>query len=497
MEEISNEEEISFNGGKIIETGLLLRLPKLNFGILFEELPIWLAALDHTFVENIIFPHIESMDSLVNLIGSKPGSFLFLNIIQSFDRNLYKFNKQELRSCQLLLISGSLSFFHDVTKNENFGSFLFITESNTRVRSLPSTNFNFQRLTHSQFGGPTKFQALFSMSGRGLVIKIPSLRRTLASFIDFGLRPTWVKPFEKILDQNSIVHPKLLQMPVRYSTTFSATGFGFRSLNHMELGRIFGLPAQHIVKLDVKDFCFTPVQILDSILRQFVQHHFGAINLQRPVVQILSTPTPVLETSPVFLPALGRVLPQDWRIVVEIEDKAAKSDDAAIPLHLWNKRITCFWPNSENALDVIRNFFLRIHFRSTFRSFVVHLKRAYPVGYAHFMKIRASCYARRFHGERLGGMGGANKITNGLHLMPLMPLLDQKPNCEDKFETSNLAFSDLLVDIALGIKALSTYFQSTFFEWKNGSSLLFWNWANELQQFAKFGFPPFIGCGPP
>ena len=58
MEEISNEEEISFNGRKIIETGLLLRLPKLRFGILFEELPIWLAALDHTFVENIIFPHI-------------------------------------------------------------------------------------------------------------------------------------------------------------------------------------------------------------------------------------------------------------------------------------------------------------------------------------------------------------------------------------------------------------------------------------------------------
>jgi len=48
------------------------------------------------------------------------------------------------------------------------------------------------------------------------------------------------------------------------------------------------------------------------------------------------------------------------------------------------------------------------------------------------------------------------------------------------------------VDIALGIKALSTFFDSTFFEWKNGSISLFWYWANELQQCAKFGFTPFI-----
>jgi len=123
LEEISNREEISLNGKKLVETGLLVRLPKLRFGIFFEELPIWIAILDHMFVENIIFPGMMSMDHLVQSIGSKPGSALFLNIIQAFDRNLYKFNKQELRSCHLLLISGSLSVLNDITKNKDFSHF--------------------------------------------------------------------------------------------------------------------------------------------------------------------------------------------------------------------------------------------------------------------------------------------------------------------------------------------------------------------------------------
>jgi len=374
-------------------------------------------------------------------------------------------------------------------KIKTFHIFLFITERNTRVRTIPSTTFQFQRASHHHFGGPTKFQALFSMSGSDLVIKIPSLRRTLASFIDFGLRPTWIRPPQLFLDQNSIVHPKALEIPVRYATTFSATGFGFRGLNHIELGRIFGLPAQYLFKLEVRDFCFTPVQMLDSLLHQFVQHHFGAVTLKRSVVTMLPTPLPVLENLPVFLPTLGRVLPQDWRVVKEKEDKAAKADDAAVPLHLWNKRITCFWPNSEKALDVIRNFFLRVHFRSTFRSFLNHLKKMYPLGYIDFKQSRFSAYIRRFHKERLGGISVDKTFENVSHLMHLMPLKDKKSNCEAKFETQN---SDLHVEITLGLKALSTYFRGSFFEWTNGSSLLFWNWTKELQKYAKLGFTPFI-----
>ena len=77
--------------------------------------------------------------------------------------------------------------------------------------------------------------------------------------------------------------------------------------------------------------------------------------------------------------------------------------------------------------------------------------------------------------------------------MPLMPLHSQQQNCELKISSpKHVKYSLLLDDIELGTKVLSSYFQSSFFEWKNGSNLLFWNWHRNLQTIAKVGFEPFI-----
>jgi len=529
----SNVEEMTSIGSgatglhKVVEVGLLYRLPKLRLGIIFEQIPVWLGALDHSFVESISFLGIDSMDMLISKLKNMSSSSLFIYIIQTFERNLYKF-KQDLRSCNLILISGSISFFHQIMTDFECESFLFSTELHTKVRHIPTTIAQLHRASHVQFGGPTKFQTLFAMSSDTSFFKIPVLRRNLSAFIDFGLRPTHLSSPLQFLDQNSMVHPKMLQLPVRYATSFSATGFGFRCLNGEELGRIFGLPKQFLCRSDVKVFNFTPIQILDSIFRQFVQHHFGAVKLQRPQCVMLPTPLPVLESSPVFLPSLQRVLPQDWRNVSEIAEKAAKADDATVPLHLWNKRITCFWPNSEWALHVLRKFFLRLHFRNVFHGYCEYLRQRYESTYSDFLVSRSAFYVRRFDLKRLGGISFPsihyslhsqkrksfhedsktksvsklefdNGVKNGSHLMPLMHLKTPKikfklkvENCEQNILVLERIKEELIEDIGLGIKTLSTYFRSSFFEWTNGSSLLFWNWPRELQTVAKFGFDPFI-----
>ena len=86
----------------------------------------------------------------------------------------------------------------------------------------------------------------------------------------------------------------------------------------------------------------------------------------------------------------------------------------------------------------------------------------YPLSYIDFKQSRFSYYIRRFHKERLGGISVSVDKTfeNVSHLMPLMPLKDEKSNCDAKFETQN---SDLHVEITLGLKALSTYFRGSFF----------------------------------
>ena len=402
MEELDSSV-LELDGRKIVESGLLYRLPKLRFGVIFEAIPVWLATLDHSFVENISFPLLSSMEELIDKVQMTTCANLFSYIIQSFERNLYKFN-QDLHSCNLLLISGSISFFDIILKKLKCDTFLFTTEKHTKVRHIPSSNYQLHRASHGQFGGPTKFQTLYAMSKDNGFFITPTIRRNLSSFIDFGLRPTSVVTPQNFVDQNSIVHPKMLHFPIRYASSFSATGFGFRCLTSDELGRVFGLPAQFLTPVDTDAFCFTPIQILDSIFRQFVQHHFGSVKLKRPNFDMLPTPSPVLESAPVYLASLQRVLPQDWRTVDIVEDKAAKADDAAVPLYLWNKRITCFWPDTDAALDVLRKFFLRIHFRTVFRAFCTYIRTTYPTMYFGFLGSRFSLYASRFNMERLGGV---------------------------------------------------------------------------------------------
>jgi len=306
----------------------------------------------------------------------------------------------------LILTSGSVSFFHSTLKELEYPSFVFATEQHTKVRSIPTSYIQLFRASHVQFGGPTKFESLFAMSGDTTFFKLPSLRRNLSVFLDFGLRPTQLSSPRVYMEQNMLVHPKMLKLPVRYASSFCATGFGFRCLTSNELGRIFGLPTLFLSEMKVSAFCFTPTQILDAIFRQFVHHNFGAVPLQRSVIEVLPTPSIVLETSPVFLPGLQRFLPQSWRKgASEVEEKAAKADDAAVPLHLWDKRITCFWPGTEAALIVLRKSFLRCHFRNVFRGYLFYLRKMFSETYLHFLGSNFSFYERKFHVERLGGKG--------------------------------------------------------------------------------------------
>lgn len=48
----------------------------------------------------------------------------------------------------------------------------------------------------------------------------------------------------------------------------------------------------------------------------------------------------LLLTSVVYLPAINKTLPNNWCAESTRADMTAKRDDAAVPIHFWNKRIT-------------------------------------------------------------------------------------------------------------------------------------------------------------
>ena len=135
--------------------------------------------------------------------------------------------------------------------------------------------------------------------------------------------------------------------------------------------------------------------------------------------------------------------------------KAVKSDDAQIPVKLWNNKIVRGISSDEQdeALEVFRNtWVIRWYRRHTYRSFIQYMTKCHGRNWAY----RLACARQR------------NQVT-----------------------------SDLYKDGAVGSDALSRILMATWWTWKAGSTLLFWRWAREARRDARDGstlpwkIPPF------
>ena len=460
---------------KFFEEGTFMSVQKMMFMLRFDTIPVWLLALDLNIIATLVFMDFDNLDSLLQKIKLLPCRLLFEKILSWFNQhNLILFNKQQNfeNKPHVYLISGSVQFFmstfqHSITK------YLYITEQHTRVRKIPNIGHQLHRASLIQFGGPLKYEVLWGSSECGWAPTLSCLRRTIGDYIHHNLRPTMLKEPPKFVTHHDTLHPYGLQSWIQYPTFFSSSGTGFKQLQSGELLEIFGIPSIFHITLQPEAFIFTPVQILDKLLQAFLQRFFNSNPFKRIPAFPRSLPEPVPDGEAVFVPQLNRYLPQDWCSVENIEEKAAKADDASVPLHLWNKRISCFWDVSDIQLDVIRSFLLRCHFRRMFRNFLLYLRDTFKDKFVAFIRHRSESYYLRFK-ERLGGFGG---------FLPLKAPSTSTPYVECMAMRKQIMSAQQVFD---------NYFNSTYFEWNKGSSLIFWNWSNELQYVAQAGFTPFI-----
>ena len=423
-------------------------------------------------VHSVVFHDFETLASLKMRLKNIAGGKLFVAVLDWFDKHdLLMFKKPILKFAdRLFLLSGSIAYLMTILRRDRPTKFLFITESHSRVRYLPQLDISIARATHVHFGGPTKWESLWASSADSWKPTVSTLRRNIGDFINYGLRPDTTRAPADFLASTSLLHPQQMEVEVRYATSFSHTGFGFRKFSPSEMHHIFGIPSQFEMDLLRSEFVFTPVQILDGLLLSFLDFMFSSVPRVREKVPPLPLPSVVKNGTPVFLPDLNRHLPQDWCAIDLTADKAAKADDAEVPIHFWNKRISCFWPRSPQKLDIIRKFFLKWHFRRLFLGFLRHLRAKFGLILEEFLTMRKLTYLRRF-GEQLGGLGTFLQPSTSFTYVP---------------------HTELLEEISCGRQVLNSYMGSTFFEWKNGSSLIFWNWHIDMQDVARIGFKPFI-----
>ena len=145
--------------------------------------------------------------------------------------------------------------------------------------------------------------------------------------------------------------------------------------------------------------------------------------------------------------------------------EAAKSDDAAVQVAPWRLRIQLVFPSPDWALERLERLMMKFYRRRLFHSLLGFLRRTHGDDW----QSTFLCAARHFSTVPIRRVGS----------LPYLPP-----------ETSK---RDLVRDVVQGFRVIGQNAASTWWEWSNGSSLIFWRWSTlEQRQAARDGMPVFV-----
>ena len=198
------------------------------------------------------------------------------------------------------------------------------------------------------------------------------------------------------------------------------------------------------------------------------------------------TPSPVLDSTPVFLHSIRKTLPSAWSSSAPVASKAAKADDAVVSEAMWNNRITMIWPHAHLLIGALRVLVLRRQRRLMYVEFQTYLKNRYGKIHTEYFSLIEKVYGLLFCNHIMGG-STLDSTYSGTH----------KVSHEIKRIRKNLRaskFYQLRCDIESGIRGLHSFCESSFFGWEKGSTLFFWRWHPGLQRIARDGFPSQISA---
>jgi hypothetical protein len=317
--------------------------------------------------------------------------------------------------------------------------------------SQPPLVGTWQLLTHEECGGVTSGTWGVGTNRELLQLQSQSLRRDLPSILD----PTAEHPKRKRMIDIARQQPLTTQLSVsnpRKSVIAPSvyTEKCKRPLSVQELGKAFDLPfdiGEVFVtgRFDLPFLHDAPTSIL---------LHFGR--------QLLSTPTNLLGRRMLSCPepppniANSSLLPSDQRQ----EEKATRSDDAEVPVYLWDNK---FWDNTKYSKERLTTFTSKMDNATLRRKY--GCERVTPlVVLRHFAHIK---WIRNVFKDFIQ-YASANLGTKWL----------------DELKDT------LLVKTA--VDALHRVSQSTFWEWSEGSTLLFWRWPSAHIDAALEGYPSWV-----
>ena len=346
-------------------------------GLIFEGLPVWLWSLRLSDWSRIYI----SVEDEKRLKADHPTTWEFAQ-----DRLSSVTNERldKLVDVDLWLASGTMSALERVDSFIGAKAFWLSTGGRRKPRSSITLGWQWLSVVHARVGGTTTSAGMFGLKGiREVSIPNDPIRRSIGHLIKYSEKPLpcSIPPQAAHFTVDQLLSVHHLDRPVLFSSGFSRTGWGMRTLVEQELTQAFDLPS--FVAWD-KSFpkAMLPLELFRVVMEaaldelrlaeEGVEPKIPKTNHERNKLDAF-----VLRTDDaVWLPAIGKWLPGSWADA-PISDKAVKSDNAAVDFRPWHQRIKLVLPCPAGTLESMEVFGIQLWRRRIRASFVSYLRCRY------------------------------------------------------------------------------------------------------------------------
>ena len=408
----------------------------------------------------------------------------------------------------IVVIQGAGSFTEEVLTS--FGqdispSKLFVILPAERLRPfnrLKKKIMKWYKIRHDEIGGVSNSKWLIGIGRQERSVSFPPLSEICATV---GMH----RHFSDVLKtatRGKVCDPPSKRMPTLISLesvsdnsefyvpcVMSRTGWVSRLLIPQEQGAIYDFPELYMAKLASEeaelshsDFKFlfnastVPMKIV-SILKGLVTKITGSSNIiietsntmksREALPQENNFTSGLLQDPIVGDIAVDQAKDVATKYLAQFGDKAARSDNASVPVELWNSVLfekhfshIAYSPVKHGrALEIIRNkFALRIYVVNVVSSFFKFIKKEHGDDWLTF-----------YLATRKQVKGKAVKRKRG-------------------WIKRSERYQKLRIDLSIGMEGLTRVVKGSWWEWDYGSTLFFWRWPKEIRDSARDGYPVFV-----
>jgi hypothetical protein len=430
-----------------------------SFALEFERAPLWLLGLDKHWCKTIFILGFSSYEEFISTLKKRGvETRLFQITIMHLGLDRFVWLSESVPPGDVtLLVSGSLPYLTDPRSTRWLPwPCILLLDEHCRRRNIPKWlvegNYRWIRNRHVSLGGSTSFMGLvgYRKTDSDFFKLTPvSLRRSLTHVIDHSEEPAWRRPptGERIYLGKDLLPAIPAACWIQYRSSRVKNGELTRKLTSEESAISFGVPHQlYDGGIQFSEIPTVPVQTLHALLE-------GSHMACRPVPGATIRLERSLEApkSSTWLPTIKKFLSHEWVDTTAVTDKAVKSDDADVNTHMWEQRVNLPLPWAAAGFKILKRRMERFQRTRLYREFTEFMRDKYGSNWLSSLEA-----ARRL--RRKGPKGTYRGVK------------------DKETEQDQDYIDDLLSDGDLGPEVLHRISSSTWWDWKVGSSLIYWRW---------------------